>query len=257
MLHRALLNVPRPVAAWRATVVLVGMSLFSPTLFAQGTMAPAQLPVSDSWGLAHPLPTRQLRGELGYAAGDAIDVLQLQGQYETPLRTFTGGAVPLTLSGLADASLRRFDADVGGSENGSHLRAGARLSLPIPNIANLRVGGAMNLAYTRLGSASDTDIFAELSGRYAAPASLIGRPFDAYTALRLGGDSQFDNGILIGASVALAQQMNAGLEISTDRDALTAFLGLPLDRRLRLTGSLGVADGVDILAQAQLSLDLP
>ncbi|MEN8718683.1 MAG: hypothetical protein ABF296_00310 [Oceanococcaceae bacterium] len=233
------------------------MSLGSPTVFAQGSMAPAQLPVTDSWGLAHPLAARQLRGELGYAAGDVIDVLQLQGQYEMPLRTFTGGAIPLTLSGIADASLRRIDADPAGSENGSHLRAGARLSLPIPNVDNLRVGGAMNLAYTRVGSASDTDIFAEISGRYGASASLIGRPFDAYTALRLGGDNQFDNGILLGASVALPRQMNAGLEISTDRDALTAYLGLPLDRRLRLTGSLGVADEVDILAQVQLSLDLP
>lgn len=211
-----------------------------------------QLPVTPGSGLDHPLPLTAARGDLLFVSGDVADSSALGAQYEQPIHRIKTTAFPITLSVQGAAQLERVDTPVG-DFTASGLRGGVKAGVAVPDVQGLWLGASLNAAYVRFDDDSETDVFAVLSARYQAPKEFIGQAMDFYTSLALGGDEYNDDGLLLGVAVPLVRQMVAGLELATEADQLTAYASLPLGRDLQLTGALGVADGIDLMATAQLT----
>lgn len=234
--------------------------LVAPTVQAAGNSASTtadyssriQLPVTPGSGLDHPLPITAARGDFVAISGDFADSTALAAQYEQPVFTANTTAFPIQFSAQAATQFERIDT-VAGDFSSSGLRGGIKAGIAIPEVRGLWLAGSLNAAYVRFDDNSETDVFAVLSARYQAPKSFIGQAMDFYSSLSLGGDEFNDDGLLLGLAVPLVNQITAGLEIATEGDQLTAYAGLPLGREIRLTGALGVADGIDILATAQLT----
>lgn len=209
-----------------------------------------QLPVTLGAGLDHPLSLTAVRAGASIYTGDA-ELLALELQGEQPLRKLMLGELPAML-GLQGSALAA-DVDRGaGSDTLLGLRGGAKLTLPIPQVRGLWTGAALQAQYLRAEDDSETDVFAVLSTRYQASAGELGRAADFYASLPFGAEGPADTGLLLGAATALAGGRVLGAEIATENDQLTGYFGLPLTGGMRLTLSLGVADNVDLLAQAQL-----
>lgn len=215
-----------------------------------------QRPVTRSWGLAHPLTGPDFRAELAYDDFDTADAISLSAQGELPIRDLsTDSGLLLRMSGIGDAGLIRLDSPAG-SDTNNFIRGGVRLASAIPGAKGLLAGADLNLAYSRAGSESDIDLFTTLSVRYQMPKATIGQAMDLYSALRIGGDTLFDNGFLLGVALPLVNRMVAGLEVSSYNDSLSGYFGLPISNTLRLTTSVGVADNVDAFIMAQLGVAL-
>lgn len=215
-----------------------------------------QLPVSLGLGLEHPLPLSVARGELALASGDRFDGFGLLAQGEKPFRQFQADTLRFTLSGQGSLRVQRYDGPGNSSYTLSSGRGGVKLSLPIPPVEGLWTGVSLNASYSRADDESDTDLFAVLSTRYQAPREILGQALDLYSSLSLGADGPADTGFMFGVAVPLVNRLVGGVELVTENDQLTAYLGFPLQQNMRLTGALGVADGVDIIAQAQLTVFL-
>lgn len=243
---------PRAIAR---SVSLLLLSATSATALAQEYSSRTQLPVSFGLGLEHPLPIAAARGELALSSGDRFDSFGLLAQAEKPLRSFRVDTLNFSLSGQGSLLVQRNDGP-GDAYTLSSGRGGAKLTLPIPQVTGLWAGASLNAAYSRAEDESDSDLFAVLSTRYQAPKEMLGQALDFYGSLSLGADGPADTGFLFGMAVPLVNNMVAGVELVTENDRLTGYLGIPLQKNMRLTGALGVADGVDLIAQAQLTLFL-
>lgn len=223
---------------------------------AQEYSSRTQLPVTFGLGLEHPLPISEVRGELALASGSQFDTFGLLAQGEKPVHSFQVNALKFTVSGQGNLLINRYDGPGDSSFTVTSGRGGAKLILPIPQVTGLWTSASLNAAYSRADEESDTDLFAVLSARYQAPREMIGQAMDLYSSLSLGADGFADNGFMFGVAVPLVNNLVAGMELVTENDQLTGYLGFPLQNNLRLTGALGVADGVDIIAQAQLTMFL-
>lgn len=246
------MNFQRAIARSLSLILLSGTGT---TALAQDYSSRTQLPVSFGLGLEHPLPVSAVRGELALASGSRVDSFGLLAQGEKPLRSFQVESLDFSISGQGSLLMQRNDGP-GDAYTLSSARGGAKLTLPVRQVAGLWAGASLNAAYSRAEDESDTDLFLVLSSRYQAPQELLGQALDFYGSLSLGADGPADNGLLFGVAVPLVNNMVAGVELVTENDRLTAYLGFPLQKNLRLTGALGVADGVDVIAQAQLTLFL-
>ncbi len=223
---------------------------------AQDYSSRTQLPVSLGLGLEHPLPISEVRGELALASGDVFDSFGLLVQGEKPVHGFQVDALKFQVAAQGSLQVQNFDGPGDSSFTVTNGRGGAKLILPIPHVTGLWTSASLNAAYARVEDESDTDLFAVLSVRYQLPRETIGQALDVYSSLSLGADAVADTGFMFGFAVPLVNNMVAGAELVTEGDRLTGYLGFPLQKNLRLTGALGVADGVDIIGQAQLTLFL-